>query len=300
MRASGTLMCLASAAAFGAMAVFGKLAYENGVTVGTLLAVRFTIAAVLFWALFGVAREIRALARRDRMFALGMGAFGYAGQAAAYFAALERIEASLLALLLYTYPALVTVTAVLLGRDRVDARKLVALALTSAGAVLVLAGAGTGTLDPLGCALGLAAALIYSAYILVSDRVGARVRPQLLAGLVCTGAAVTLTLGSAALGQLRPGDVTLAGWGWLACLAAVSTVAAISLFFAALRRIGPTSTAILSTAEPLVTVLLAFLVFDETLGVLQRLGGVLVLAGVLALHVRWRRVTVAREVADTA
>jgi drug/metabolite transporter (DMT)-like permease len=231
--------------------------------------------------------------------ALGMGAFGYAGQAASYFAALERIQASLLALLLYTYPAIVTVAAVAMGRERMDARRLVALALTSGGLVLVLAGAGTGTLDLLGCGLGLGAALLYSAYILVSDRVGARVRPELLATLVCTGAAASLTAGSAALGQLRPGDVTLAGWGWLACLAAVSTVAAITLFFAALRRIGPTSTAILSTAEPLVTVLLAFLIFGETLGTLQRLGGALVLGGVLALHVRLRRVRVEpRSVAD--
>src|SRR4051794_41683694 len=46
----GTLFCLASGAAFGAMAVFGKLSYGEGATVGTLLAVRFTFAAALFWA----------------------------------------------------------------------------------------------------------------------------------------------------------------------------------------------------------------------------------------------------------
>ena len=44
MRSTGTLMCIASAAAFGAMAVFGKLAYGEGVSVGTLLAARFVLA----------------------------------------------------------------------------------------------------------------------------------------------------------------------------------------------------------------------------------------------------------------
>ena len=48
MRSTGTLLCLGSAAGFGAMAVFGKLAYDNGATVGTLLAVRFALAAALF------------------------------------------------------------------------------------------------------------------------------------------------------------------------------------------------------------------------------------------------------------
>jgi drug/metabolite transporter (DMT)-like permease len=295
VRASGTLMCLASATAFGAMAVFGKLAYENGVTVGTLLAVRFAIAAIVFWAALlagGAAGELRGLRRRDVFLGLGLGAVGYAGQAASYFAALERVEASLLALVLYTYPVIVTAAAVLLGRDRLSAPRLVALALTSCGLALVLAGAGTGTLDPLGCALGVAASLIYSAYILVSDGVTARMRAPVLATLVCTGAAMTLAVGSASLGQLRPGAVTLAGWGWLASLALVSTVTAIGLFFAALKRIGPSTTSILSTAEPVVTVVLAFLVFGETLSGVQELGGAFVVAGVLALHVRLRRLPV--------
>jgi drug/metabolite transporter (DMT)-like permease len=49
MSRSGALYCLASAAGFGAMGVFGKLAYDEGVTVGTLLSARFVLAAVLFW-----------------------------------------------------------------------------------------------------------------------------------------------------------------------------------------------------------------------------------------------------------
>jgi drug/metabolite transporter (DMT)-like permease len=277
VRSSGTLLCLASAAGFGAMAAFGKLAYDEGATVGTLLSVRFTLAALLFWLLTSP-REVRALGRRDILIALGLGACGYALQAGCYFAALPRIDASLLGLIVYTYPAMVAVAAVAIGRERLDARRVMALLLASAGLVLVLAGAGGGTIDPVGAALGLAAATTYCTYILVSDTVTARIRPQVLATIVCTGAAVTLTAGSAAVGDLRPGDLTLAGWGWLACLAVVSTVGAISLFFAGLKRVGPTMASILSTAEPVVTVVLAFALFGESLGAIQILGGALVLA----------------------
>ncbi len=111
MRSSGTLLCLGSAAAFGAMAVFGKLAYQQGATVGTLLAARFLLAAVLFWALVlpgRPAREIRALGARDVALALAVGAGGYATQAGGYFAALERIDASLVSLLIYTFPVIVS------------------------------------------------------------------------------------------------------------------------------------------------------------------------------------------------
>ena len=298
MRSSGTLLCLASGAAFGAMAIFGKLAYDGGATAGTLLSVRFVLAAGLFWVLVlagGVARELRALTRRDIATGLALGACAYALQAGCYFAALERIDASLLSLLLYTFPAIVAAAAVALGRDRIDGRRLTALALATAGLMLVVAGAGTGALDPLGAALGLGAAVVYSAYILVSDGVVHRISPRLLSALICSGAAVSLTLGSSLLGELRPGEVTTAGWGWLACLAVVSTVAAVSLFFAGLRRVGPTTASILATVEPVVTVVLAFVAFGETLGLVQLLGGALVVAAVPVLALKSPR---ARGVVD--
>jgi drug/metabolite transporter (DMT)-like permease len=303
VRSSGTLLCIASGAAFGAMAVFGKLAYGDGVTVGTLLAVRFALAAALFWMLVfagGATHEVRALRRRDVVAGLALGACGYAIQAGCYFAALERIEASLLAILLYTFPAIVAAAAVALGRERLDARRLTALALAFGGLVLVVAGTGTGAVDPLGAALAMTAALVYSAYILVSDTVVGRMRPTVLSALVCSGAAVSLTVGSTLLGQLRPGDVTLGGWGWLACLAVVSTVGAICFFFAGLKRVGPTTASILATVEPLVTVVLAFLVFGETLGSLQLAGGTLIVAAVLALNARFPRRRVAPDEAAIA
>ena len=274
--------------------IFGKLAYDEGATVGTLLAVRFVLAAAMFWALVavtGAARQLRTLARRDLALAIALGAVGYSAQAGAYFAALRRLDASLLSLLLYTFPAMVTVAAIALGRERANRRTAAALGLASAGLVLVLAGAGAGALDPVGTMLGVSAAVIYSTYVLSSAGVAGRVGPLLLSALVCTGAATTLTLAVAAGGDMHLGDVSAAGFGWLAGLAAVSTVGAVSLFFAGLQRVGPTTASILSTAEPLTTVLLAFLAFGESLGPVQLGGGALVLGAVLVLSAP-RRITV--------
>ena len=140
MRSSGTLFCLASAIAFGAMGVLGKLAYENGATVGTLLSVRFALAAAVFWVIVGP-RALRGIPRRDIVLALALGACGYAAQAGGYFAALERIDVSVLALLIYTYPAIVAAAAVAIGRERLDSRKLWALVFVLVGLVLLLASA---------------------------------------------------------------------------------------------------------------------------------------------------------------
>jgi drug/metabolite transporter (DMT)-like permease len=284
---AGVILCLGSAAAFGAMGIFGKLAYGEGATVGTLLAWRFVLAALLFWLVLlatGGARGLRTVARRDVGIALALGAVGYGAQAGAYFAALERIDASLLGLLVYTFPVIVTVAAIVLGRERGTRRTAASLVLASGGLVLVLAGAATGGVDALGAVLGLGAAVVYSTYILSSEGVASRLGPLPLGALVCTGAATTLTIASLAAGDLQPGDVSLAGAGWLACLAAVSTVGAIALFFAGLRRVGPSAASILSTLEPVVTVALAFVVFGESLGPAQLFGGALVLAAVVAVR----------------
>ena len=288
MRVTGIIFCLASAAAFGAMGVFGKLAYDEGSTAATLLSTRFVFASVVLWVILvatGGMRRLGTMGRRDVLMALGLGAVGYGAQAACYFAALERMDASLLALVLYTFPAMVAVAAIVLGRDRASLRTGIALVLAGTGLALVLTGAAAGSLRPAATVLGLGAAAVYTVYILTSEGIATRVDPLALATLVCTGAAVTLTGAALATGGLDPAAVTAPGWLWLASLAVVSTVGAIALFFAGLRRVGPTAAAILSTLEPVVTVALASAVFGETLGPVQLAGGALVLLAAVAVRV---------------
>jgi drug/metabolite transporter (DMT)-like permease len=139
-----------------------------------------------------------------------------------------------------------------------------------------------------GAILGLGAAGVYTVYILSSQGIASRISPYLLSALICTGAAITLTAGSAFLGQLHATVLTQEAWLWMVCIAVVSTVAAIGLFFAGLRRVGPTTASILAAAEPVTTVTLAFLVFGETLVGVQLVGGVFVLASIVVLQVRRR------------
>jgi drug/metabolite transporter (DMT)-like permease len=205
-----------------------------------------------------------------------------------------------LALVLYTFPAMVAMAAVALGRERLDGRKITALALALGGLALAVGSAGTGTLDALGIALGLAAAMVYTTYILVSQGAVGRLSPPVLSALVSTGAVVTLIPATALLGDLHPGRLALAGWGWIACISVVCTFVAVSLFFAGLRRVGPTTASILATVEPPVTLLLAFLVFGERLGALQLVGAAGVVGAVIVLNVRWtpRRAWVGIAIAD--
>jgi drug/metabolite transporter (DMT)-like permease len=272
------------------MAIFAKEAYRNGVSVTTLLALRFAIAAGGFWAIVAARRPTSPRPARGILLGgLALGAIGYAGEAGAFFAALTRIDASLTSLLLYTYPAIVFAAAVALRRERADHRRLAALGLATGGAALVLVGGGAGALDPLGVALALGAALSYSAYILVADRVLTRLDPFVLSALIATGAATSFAIVGVITGSLQLG-IAATGWLWIAALALLSTIVAISAFLTGLPKVGPATASIASTVEPVVTVGLAMLVFGERLRGVQLAGGALVILAVilLAAKVRFR------------
>src|SRR3954469_2122790 len=160
------------------MPIFGKFAYAAGVSPGALLLVRFALAAALLATLLLLRPRLRrgpvgppAARRRGLVLALGLGMVGYAAQASLYFSALRHMDASLLALILYTYPILVTVAAVLMGRDRLTPARAVALITATGGTLLVLLGAGGLSASPIGAVLAFGSAVVYSAYILVADRV---------------------------------------------------------------------------------------------------------------------------------
>jgi drug/metabolite transporter (DMT)-like permease len=275
--ALGAAYIVASALCFGAMPIFARAAYADGVDTPTLLLLRFAMAAALLWALFLV-RGGRLPGRRGLLMLAGMGGIGYAGQAFSYFTALTLASAGLVALLLYLYPALVTLLSRLLGHHLSGAQvALVGMALL--GSVLTIGRAGDG--KPLGIFFGLLAALIYSGYILVGSRLPGDVTPAASSALVSTSAG--LVYGAVALFRGVKLPQSAAGWGAVAAIAVVCTVLAIAFFLAGLSRIGPVKASIYSTVEPAFTLLLAGLLLGETVTALRLLGGALIIGAVILL-----------------
>ena len=299
-------MVLLSAVAFGLMPVFAKLAYAEGTNLSTLLAVRFALAAVTIWAIWAVAgARIRTEGGKAAvpwarlvLPLVALGALGYVGQSFSYFTALGEISASATGLLLYTYPILVTVLAFVIYREPLTPRKLVALALASVGALLVLGifssligagGANLGALRPSGVAWALTAAAVYSLYIIAGTRFTRDVSPLFASAVIITSAALVYLLWGGPAGQLRF-DFGLMGWVWALAIALVSTSLAITAFFVGLPETGPSRAAIISTLEPAVTVMTAALVLGEHISLEQLLGGALILVSVLVLQYRARPV----------
>ncbi|WP_237165324.1 DMT family transporter [Pandoraea vervacti] len=267
------------------MAIFARGATASGADIFAMLLFRFFVAAVLLivWCRL---QRVRFPSRRQSLHIALMGGIGYVGQSLCFFGALQYAQASLVALLLYLYPVFVTILAAIFLRERLTPVKLGALVLCSLGTALTVGG-GQG--QPLGMALAVAAALIYSGYIVVGARLTRGVDARATATLVCVAATASFGVMSAiraSQGESLHWPASAGGWAALIAIALCSTVVAILTFFAGLQRLGAGRASMLSTLEPVVTVLLAAMLLGETLTPAQWGGGALILAGVVWLSAR--------------
>ena len=303
-RAVGICIVVVSACGFGSGALFAKPVYGAGLDWLTLLAWRFFFGAVASWlwllAIPENRRALRSISRRRLVVLVLLGVL-YVGNSATYYAALETVEASLAALIVYVYPALVAVLALRWGRRLRGRRPWVALALAMGGVVLALGTIGAGHVPPIsGLALALASPLIYAVWIILSARLAGERRepretppPEAIEPIERTdpapAAAVMLTatflvfLALAGLTgrPITPGRIPLAAWPGLLGVGLISTALAMQAFYAGTRRIGAAQAALVSTVEPIWTIGLATTLFGETLTPPQVLGGICVIVGVL-------------------
>ncbi len=280
---AGTLMVAVSAAGFATLAIFIKFAYAAGVNVVTLLAVRFVLASIILWPILALRKISAVKDKKTTVQLLLMGTLGYGLMSALYAMTLQYVTVSLAAILLYLYPAIVTLLAVMLGDEHFNRIKGLALLICLSGLFLVL-GISFEKLSLIGIVCGIGAALVYSCYIVIGNRILKKIDPLVTTTYVTSSAGFILTVAGAAGGML---DLSFPLAGWLAIFGIVffATIVAILCFFAGMSRIGATNAAIISTAEPVITVALSALLLNEIITFVQTIGGLLILAGVLILQV---------------
>jgi drug/metabolite transporter (DMT)-like permease len=274
----GVLLIIVSGISFGAAAIFARFAYEAGTNPITLLFLRFGISSVCM-LLLTLVRGTTFPRGRILWGLILMGAVGYFGQSFCYFTALTFTSAGLVALLLYLYPAIVTVLALAILKESVSTLKIIAFILALAGTALTIGSVGGG--KPLGIVLSLGAAFIYSVYILVGSKIIEQGTVIPFSTVIITSAAVMYGGLIAIKGASFP--TTWSGWASVSAVALISTVLAVVTFLAGLERVGPTNAATLSTIEPVVTVILAALVLDEAITPLRVACGVMILLAVILL-----------------
>jgi drug/metabolite transporter (DMT)-like permease len=306
-RATGIVLVVLSAFAFGSGSLFAKPAYDEGLDWHTLSTWRFLFGAGLAWAWLLVQPAGRAAVRgADRRLVLTSLALGllYLGNSGTYYAGLETVDASLAALIVYVYPAVVAVLTLRYGRRLEGRRAWGALVLALVGVALAVGGIRTDRLPPLdGLMLIVVSPLIYSVWIILAARLSGErpasttqrddAREGAAAGLT-TALMMTATAGgylasALAVGRpVLPAQIPADLWPNLIGVGVVATFVAIQTFYAGAQRVGAAQASLISTIEPVWTISLAALLLGESLEPVQLVGGALILIGVVVAQTRPR------------
>lgn len=296
----GFLAVILASSSWGFQGILVKYAFAGGANVVTLLALRAAIGSLFIWSLLPlVGRRMErggpALAPRRRLGFMGLGMLTVFNSLT-YFLALSRLPVSIAVLCLYLFPALTVLWSAIFFGEHLNRHRVGALVLALGGAALTLnpttlftAGA---TLSLAGVAFALISAFGNSWYGPVAVRVGRGYH-----GYTVARHALPATASCFLLYVVISGDFArnMATRSWVICgVVGVLTGASVLLYLIGIARIGPSSAAITTVAEPVTVIVLSAIVLSEPLTLFKALGGASIVASIVLLT-RARGTTMRRE-----
>lgn len=266
--------------------VVNVLIARHGFTPENISFWRFAVGAVVLLALF--VRPALWPAVRPRLALLAGAGACMALYVLCWFMGIERIGAAIPTLIaLCLPPVLVTLVALLRGRERADAGLAVVLAAAIGGtALLVLrhgaSGAAVSSATLLaGVALSVASAVLYAAFTLVSGGLSQALGAGPAAA--CLTLVAALVMGLSALIRPLAWPEQVPPQAWFLYLGVVTAALALLAFSWGAARLSPTALTVATLVEPLTAVLLAALLLGERLAPAQWLGAALLLASIWGL-----------------
>lgn len=288
--AGGSLLIILAGIFWGSMGVFVRALGEYGFSSIQIVCLRLSVAAAAFLLLRLVfERSTPWIALRDVPLFLGLGWGSILFFTVCYFTAMRMMSLSAAAILLYTSPIWVMLMSCIFFKERLSARKLVALALAFAGCVLVSGLGAGGSVSVLGLLIGLGSGLGYGLYSILGSVALKKYSP--LTVTTCTfvlaaAGAWCICAPGEMLGLIAAAESRSALWLLVLFAGLITAVIPFSAYTAGLKTVEPSRAAILATVEPMVATLFGAAVFSEPVTVSSGLGIALILASVVLLNLR--------------
>lgn len=289
MKRSRALISVAlGALCFGTLAILTQMAYKVGIKPLPLLAWRFFLAALII-GFFAYQRNHDAfkVPKRDIVRYCMLSWFGYGASSLTFFFALMHADSSVVSALLYAYPALVAIGATFIFKEPFNKQKAVSIAVVALGSVFVvgLFGGGKVHVDTLGIVLAIASAVCYAAFNIMSQKwLPGRSSMTMMSFTFAFSALAFIVLTSIVNGPhalFAAADWSLRAWTIMIIIVIFPTVVAILLYMRGVRQLGASEAAIVSTFEPLFTVIFAWIMLGQRLTFIQFIGVLLILIGVV-------------------
>jgi len=294
----GIIITLIGSIFFSTKAVLVKLAFnKTQVDAVSLLAVRMLFSLPFYigaaWVA-GTRKDNVKLTRTQWWYIIGLGLFGYYLSSLLDFMGLKYISAGLERLILFLYPSFAVLINVFLFKEKISRLQQVALFLTYAGIAIAYIGELTFNFDTPGFFLGSLLIFLCSITFAVYTAGSGRVIPSV--GVVKYTAYVLLASTTGVFvhfiiaGRYDVFHNTSSDFIWYGLLLGiVATVIPSFLISWGMKKIGSNNVAIISSIGPVSTILQAYILLGEPISVVQIIGTVLVVVGVLLIGWKFRK-----------
>lgn len=282
-RKGGVLAALVSAFIFGFTPILGKLSYAGGSNAVMLTFFRGLFAVPVLFVILKLQKVDLGLSRRELRDLLLVGLLGSSPTPLLLYGSYSYIPVGLATVLHFMYPLVVALAGAVLFKSRLGGAKALSLLLGTAGILLFFEGATA--VGAKGLLLALASSLTYTVYMLGVERTSLRHMHYFKLSMYFCLLSVLVSGGFGLLTGQLTFRLTPEAWVYSFLVSMFVSIGAITLFQLGIMLAGASTTAILSTLEPITGVLCGVLVLGEVLSLPKIIGCALILAGVLLVTV---------------
>jgi len=282
----GYLYVLLAALMWASSGTAGKALFDSGMSPFDLAQIRVTLASVILLLVFlSFSRDLLYIQTRDIFFFLFVGGVVMALVNGSYFIAISKIQVAAAILLQYLAPIFVAIFSMVFWKEKPTVPKITALCFAFTGCFLVVGGYNLEVMhmNLLGILGGLAAAITFAGYSLLSEKAMRRYKPWTVLFYALAFSALTWHIFYSPFAYLIAG-YSPAQWGWIFYISIVGTILPFGLFLAGINYIRSTRASITATLEPIFAGFLAFTLLGEGLLFTQAIGGSMVIFAIVLLQ----------------
>ena len=279
-RTKGFILVILSAVVFGMIPLIVRSVNDCGSNSIMTSFLRFLLSLLPLYLSVRAKKSNLKITKEEALKILLIAVCGFGGTSVLLFLSYTYIPTGMATTIHFVYPVFVIFGSILFLKQKISPMKLVCVALCFGGILLFYNG-GDGAVDPLGMLFAFASGVTYSFYIVYLDFSGlAKMEPTRMIFYMNTFSALMVGSLAVATGSFTL-DISLKGW-ILALLLAISvSFLAVRSFQMGVRYIGPQNAAILSTFEPITSLVVGILVYQEVLILAGVIGCVLILSSVV-------------------
>ena len=275
----GTIACMVSAIYFGFMPFFTTMAYEDGATPMTVSTLRFVISIPVLWVIVKIRKadfKLNAVQLRDISL---LATVGQGLTTVLIFTSYTLLNTGTATTIHFMYPACTILGCAIFLKERIPARKLICVILCTAGIILFYNGGGN--ISGLGVTLAFASSISYAFYsIYLEHSFAAKVDSFVMLFYLSIIGAVMLGLMAVFTGQLSF-DFGLKGWIACTIIAVFNTCVGAYGFQIGVKYIGAQNTTMLSTLEPVTSIIVGMIAYNEGFTVKTLVGTICIIISTL-------------------